>query len=106
MPEVVKRAIEAFVLRLLGEVAARRDPPDLGSAQDHYRRALTLAAKLDMRPLVAHCHLGLGDLDHRAGDWSKAEEHLTMAGAMYRRMGMDVWLAQTEAALAEAHRTP
>ena len=45
-----------------------------------------------MRPLVAHCHLGLGKLYRRAGDDTKAREHLTTAATMYREMGMTFWL--------------
>ena len=45
-----------------------------------------------MRPLVAHCHLGLGNLYRRTGDHAKAEEHLAGARAMYREMGMTFWL--------------
>jgi uncharacterized protein HemY len=54
-----------------------------------------------MRPLVAHCHLGLGKLYRRAGDHAKAEEHLTTASAMYREMDMGFWLEKAEAAYAE-----
>ena len=50
----------AHALRLLGEVARRREPPDLDQAATHYRQALTLAEAVGMRPLQAHCHLGLG----------------------------------------------
>jgi hypothetical protein len=50
-----------------------------------------------MRPLVAHCHLGLGKLCRRKGDAAKAQEHLTTAATMYREMGMDFWLEQAEA---------
>jgi hypothetical protein len=41
-----------------------------------------------MRPLVAHCHLGLGKLHRRIGPREQAVEHLTTATAMYREMGM------------------
>jgi hypothetical protein len=50
-----------------------------------------------MRPLVAHCHLGLGKLAHRTGDQAKAAEHLANAKAMYREMGMSFWLEKAEA---------
>jgi hypothetical protein len=50
-----------------------------------------------MRPLIAHCHLGLGKLYHLTGDPAKADEHLTTAATMYREMGMDFWRAQAEA---------
>jgi tetratricopeptide (TPR) repeat protein len=60
-----RRGDEARALCLLGEVNARHNPPD--RAQGHYREALALAEELGMRPLVAHCHLGLGKLYQRTG---------------------------------------
>ena len=52
-----------------------------------------------MRPLVAHCHLGLGRLYRRTGDSEQAREHLTTATTMYREMDMRFWLEQAEAEL-------
>ena len=66
-------------------------------AEGSYREALALATKLSMRPLVAHCHLGLGKLCCPTGDPAKANEHLTTAAAMYREMGMGFWLEKAEA---------
>jgi hypothetical protein len=60
---------------------------------------LALANELGMRPLVAHCHLGLGKLYRRTGDGAKAQEHLTTAATMYREMGMDFWLEKADAEL-------
>jgi tetratricopeptide (TPR) repeat protein len=96
-----ERGNEAWVLRLLGEIAARADPPDVKSAEKHYRQALARADELGMRPLAAHCHLGLGRLYRRAGDGAKAQEHLTTAETMYREMDMGFWLERAEAELKE-----
>jgi hypothetical protein len=52
-----------------------------------------------MRPLVAHCHLGLGKLYRRTGKRQEAHEHLTTATTMYREMDMRFWLEQAEAEL-------
>jgi uncharacterized protein HemY len=54
-----------------------------------------------MRPLVAHCHLGLGKLSRRTGNGQQAQEHLTTAITMYREMDMRFWLGPAEAELAE-----
>ena len=54
-----------------------------------------------MRPLVAHCHVGLGKLRRRAGDREQAMEHLTAAMAMYREMGITYWLEPVEAELRQ-----
>ena len=52
-----------------------------------------------MRPLVAHCHLGLGKLYRRMDKRPEAQEHLTTATALYREMGMGFWLEKAEAEL-------
>ena len=95
-----ERGYEAHALRLLGEIASCPDSPDVETAQAHYHQALVLAEELGMRPLVAHCHLGLGKLYRRTGDLQKAQEHLTTATTMYREMDMGFWLEQAEAAIA------
>src|SRR5262249_28298100 len=53
---------QVWALRLLGMIASQSDPPESEAAEAHYRQALTLADELGMRPLLAHCHLGLGTL--------------------------------------------
>jgi len=53
-----------------------------------------------MRPLVAHCHLGLGTLYGRMGRVEPARAKLSAAIELYRAMDMTFWLPQAEAALA------
>ncbi len=50
-----------------------------------------------MRPLVAHCHLGLGTLRRGTGNRDQAEKHLSTATTMYRTLDMTFWLEQAEA---------
>ena len=83
-----QRCEEARALQLLGEVTARHGPTR--DADGHYRDALALAEEIGMRPLVAHCHLGLGKL-------YRHKEHFTIATTMYREMEMTYWLEQAEA---------
>jgi class 3 adenylate cyclase/tetratricopeptide (TPR) repeat protein len=90
------RGTQARAWRLLGEISALRDPPEVAQAEDHYRRTLTLADELGMRPLVAHCHRGLGRLYRRIGERQKAEEQVAIALAMYRDMDMGFWLEKAE----------
>jgi hypothetical protein len=52
-----------------------------------------------MRPLVAHCHLGLGKLYRRTGQREQAQEHLTTSTTMYCEREMRFWLEQAEAEL-------
>jgi class 3 adenylate cyclase/tetratricopeptide (TPR) repeat protein len=96
-----ERGYEAWALRLLGEIAAHKDPPDVREAEDHYRQALALAEELGMRPLIAHCHVGLGKLYRRSGDLRLAKEHLNNGVGMMRKMEMGLWLEQAEAELKD-----
>ena len=96
-----RRGDQVWALRLLGEIASRCDPPHLDQADGPYRQALALAAELGMRPLVAHCHLGLGALSRRTGKRDQAQEHLATATTMYRDMDMRFWLEQAEAELKQ-----
>jgi tetratricopeptide (TPR) repeat protein len=96
-----ERGNQAYALRLLGEIAAHRDPPERESAAAHYRQARALAEELGMRPLVAHCHRGLGLLYATTGQREQAHTELSTAIAMYHTMDMTFWLPETEAALAQ-----
>jgi tetratricopeptide (TPR) repeat protein len=101
-----ERGYEAYALRLLGEVAARREPSEATPAQAAYRQALALAEALGMRPLQAHCHLGLGTLYLKLGRAEQACAALSTAISLYRAMDMTFWLPQAEAALAQAVESP
>ncbi len=95
------RKVEADALHLIGDIAASREVPAFEDAVQHYGQALAVADELGMRPLVAHCHLGLGKLYRRTGQREQAREHLSAATAMYSDMDMPFWLAQTETELRE-----
>src|SRR5262249_671389 len=92
---------QAYALRLLGDIAARREPSEPGQAGDCYRQAITLAEELGMRPLQSHCHRGLGMLYAKIGQREQARTALATASEMYRAMEMTFWLPETVAALAQ-----
>jgi class 3 adenylate cyclase/tetratricopeptide (TPR) repeat protein len=96
-----RRGDQTHALRLLGEIAAQREPPECVQAEAHYRQALVLAEELGMRPLAAHCHRGLGTLYAATGQREQARTVLSTAIALYRAMDMTFWLPQAEATLAE-----
>jgi len=96
-----ERGHQAYALRLLGEIAARHEPPERVLAEAHYQQALALAEELGMRPLLAHCHLGLGKLSAKIRRRAEARAALSAAVELYRAMEMTFWLPQAEAALAE-----
>ncbi len=96
-----ERGWEAWALRLLGEIATHRDPPEVESAEQHLHQALALTTDLRMRPLAAHCHLGLGKLYRRTGKRQEAQEAFTTAMTMFREMDMRFWLEQAEAEMGD-----
>jgi hypothetical protein len=89
------RAGEAHALHLLAEITWRAGESD---ADRVYRESMTLAQELAMRPVIAHCHFGLGRLRRHTGSHDEAREHLSAAVTMYREMGMQRWLEEAERA--------
>ena len=64
-------------------------------------QAMALAEEIGMRPLIAHCHVGLGKLYRRTSNPQQANVHLTNGVAMMREMEMGLWLDKAEAELKE-----
>lgn len=95
-----QRGWEAWTLRLVGEIAMRRGPADLDIARSTFHAAMALAEERRMRPLIAHCRLGLGAAHRCAGEVSRGRAEMNAALAEYRAMDMTYWLARAEAELA------
>ena len=62
-----------------GDSLVHGDPVEVAQAEDHYRQARALAEELGMRPLLAHCHLGLGTLHSQVGRREQARTELATA---------------------------
>ena len=95
-----QRGDEAAALLVLGEAAAR-DTLTVDKAEHHYLAAIALAGELEMRPLLARGHLGIGRLYFHAGDRDRAKDHLTTATRLFGAMDMPLWLGQTAASMSE-----
>jgi hypothetical protein len=87
-----QRGWEAWAVRLQGEHALARGAPDVADAR--FAEAMALARGLGMRPLLAHCRLGLGHVRASAHDHSGARAEITSALAEYRAMAMPYWIAR------------
>jgi hypothetical protein len=83
-------------------VVAAGETPATARADEAYQQALIIAEELKIRPLQAHCHLGLGKLYRRIGRLDEARAELATAVAMLREMGMAFWLPEEEWELAAA----
>jgi tetratricopeptide (TPR) repeat protein len=92
---------QAYALRLLGEIAAHGESADVQKAETAYQQALMLATPLGMRPLQAHCHLGLGALYGKVGLLEQARYELAAAIELFGAMDMTFWLRRADALLIE-----
>jgi tetratricopeptide (TPR) repeat protein len=92
--------VTTHALLLLGDIATHADRFDAEIGEAYYRQALALAEPRGMRPVVAHCHFGLGKLYGRAGKQTEARMHLATATTMYGEMDMSFYLEQVEAEAA------
>jgi tetratricopeptide (TPR) repeat protein len=87
-----ERGHEAHVHRLLASIEVEREAPALDRAESAYRTALALAEQLAMRPLQAHCRLGLGRVCRRKGDGETAAAEVAAARSLFSAMDMTFWL--------------
>jgi class 3 adenylate cyclase/DNA-binding winged helix-turn-helix (wHTH) protein/tetratricopeptide (TPR) repeat protein len=95
-----ERAHQAWAWWVQGEVAACAGPASCEQSVALYQQAFARAEELQMRPLQAHCHLGIGTVYSRTGDAAQARRALTTAHALYQAMDMTFWRRQAETALS------
>lgn len=93
--------VEAIALHALGDLERVTDRPNFVAAEHAYRQALTRAESLEMRPLLAHCNFGLGQLNESTSNQTNATEHLSTAAMLYREMEMTHWARLAETALSK-----
>ena len=84
-----ERGFEAWAMRVMASVKNAAQRPE--EAKNWYQRALKQASDLSMRPLVAHCHLGLADVHRHLGNEKQARLEKVSADEMYHSMGMTYW---------------
>jgi tetratricopeptide (TPR) repeat protein len=96
-----ERAHQAWAWWVQGEVAACAEPASTEQSVALYQQALARAEELQMRPLQAHCHLGIGTAYSRTGHVKLARRELTTAHALYQAMDMTFWHRQAETARSQ-----
>jgi class 3 adenylate cyclase/tetratricopeptide (TPR) repeat protein len=83
-----ERGYEAWTIRLQGQIAIASTRTELPWAEEHFRNAGVIADTLGMRPLRAHCRLGLASVHAKAGRPVEAAAERARAAAEFRAMGM------------------
>jgi DNA-binding SARP family transcriptional activator/tetratricopeptide (TPR) repeat protein len=86
-----EQGVRAWALWLQGSIAIGRARADRSAALAHFRQALAMAEEREMRPLAAHCLLGMGKLHAAAGRPGEAGDAFAQAGRRYEEMGMAHW---------------
>ena len=99
-----QEATEAAIVRILGEIGlAQSGTP--GETKGFFSEAWARAERLENRPLMARCALGLSRAERGIGERGPALEHLGVAVQMLREMGMTRWLHEAQADLASLTST-
>ena len=86
---------------VLAGVLAAGDRPDFETATARFEEARSRARELGMRPLLARCHLGLGQLRRRQGDEAGGRAQIALAVQLFRETGMRLWLKRALTAARE-----
>jgi transcriptional regulator with AAA-type ATPase domain/tetratricopeptide (TPR) repeat protein len=95
-----ERGHEAYAVRLVAEIASRAASAETASIEASYGEAIALAEELGMRPLQAHCRLGLGQFYKRIENRPSARTQIEAAVSLYREMQVPHWVAKAETALS------
>jgi class 3 adenylate cyclase/tetratricopeptide (TPR) repeat protein len=85
-----ERGAEAHACWLLGTIHSARGT-DLDAAAAMFETATALTTALGLLPLLAHCHLGSGDLAERRGLRKEASELRDRGQRMLNQLGMKRW---------------
>jgi predicted ATPase/class 3 adenylate cyclase len=96
-----ERGFAAWALYYMAKIQSREGSEQMQQAIQSYGEAVEQAKELRMRPLLAHSHLGLGQLYLKKGEPKEARSELLAAIDLYRNMDMRFWLPQAESALAQ-----
>lgn len=96
-----ERCVGAWALYVMAIIQSENDSKLIEEAPHTYRLAINLAEELNMKPLLAHCHLKLGQHYIKMGKPDMACSEFLNAVELYRSLGMAFWLPMAEARLSE-----
>jgi tetratricopeptide (TPR) repeat protein len=83
-----ERGFLGHALRVAGDIAWRRGRFAL--SRERYEEAITLGSEREMRPLLAHCELGLAEVCRGLHDAIGADKHRAAARLLFEDMGLSM----------------
>jgi tetratricopeptide (TPR) repeat protein len=96
-----ERCFGAWTLLVMAKIQSEMESEQIEQARQTFQQAKALAAKLKMRPLLAHCDLEFGQYLARTGEIEKARSELLKAIELYRFLDMKFWQPKAEAILSK-----
>ena len=93
---------QAWAQWALGEVYRCSPHTKSRKAASAFRQARSLAEDCKMLPLVAHCDLALGQLDHKLALQDKGSKHTKDALELYEKLGMGGYAVMAEKLLSSS----
>jgi class 3 adenylate cyclase/tetratricopeptide (TPR) repeat protein len=91
----------AWALLVMAKIMTDKGSEQTEQARQIYQQAKDLAAKLKMRPLLAHCSLEFGQFYMKNGESGKARLEFQNAIELLQSLGMRFWQPKAEALLSE-----
>jgi tetratricopeptide (TPR) repeat protein len=92
---------KVWTLRLFGLIALTGRQISGGNAAEWFQRGIDLAQQLELRPVRAHCHLGLAQALRQAGRAEESAGQFAVALSEYQAMDMAHWAERVLAIQAE-----
>ena len=89
----------AWALYYMAKIQSQGEFKHIQKATDLYHKAADQAVALGMKPLLAHCHNGLGQVYMKKGQASEARSELLAAMDLYQEMGIKLWISHVESCL-------
>lgn len=80
----------------LGIVMGKAEPIEIDKAEGYILKGIAIGKEIRSKPLYAAGYLYLGQLYLNAGKREKAIDNLKLSQKMFREMGMDYWLGQSQ----------
>jgi tetratricopeptide (TPR) repeat protein len=95
-----EKGVEGISRIWLGRILSKTDPSQRDKSEESILQGIQILEPLQIKPWYSEGYLALGELYTDMGQKDKALENLNKAKGMFKEMGMDYYLAKTQAVLS------